>query len=78
MGQAQNARHVTTAHLGSRFAYFSIKLSCFFDDEDARFGPFAFQHERGRSAGKCAADDYDVVFEIHRPERMDFTASKRN
>ena len=66
MGQTQNARHVTTAHLCGRFAHLAIELGIFFNHENARFGPFALEHERGRSAGKRAADDYDVVFEIHR------------
>ena len=66
MGQTQNARHVTTAHLGRRFAHLPIELGSFFNDENARFRPFAFEHQCGRGAGKRAADDYDVVFEIHR------------
>ena len=66
MGQPQNSCHVTTAHFGSRFPNFAVELGCFFDDQDARFGPFPFEHERGRSARKRAADDYDIVFEIHR------------
>ena len=59
-------RHVTTAHFGSRFPDFAIELGRFFDDENARFRPFPFEHERGRGAGKRAADDHDIVFEIHR------------
>ena len=68
MGQAQNPCHVTTAHFGSRFADFAVELDCFFDDENPRLGPFAFEHERGRGTGKGAADDYDIVLEIHRNE----------
>ena len=65
VGQAQNSGHITTAHFGSRFTDFAIELGRFFDDEDARFGPFAFEHERGCGAGKRAADDHDIVFDLH-------------
>jgi len=78
VGQAQNTRHITTAHFGRRFSNLAIELSGFFDDEHACLGPFAFQDKRRRGAGKRAANDHDVVFEIHRSRRMDFTASKRN
>src|SRR4029434_833723 len=78
MGQAQDAGHVTTAHFGSRFPDLAVELDCFFDDKDARFRAFPFEHERGSSAGKRAADDYDVIFEIHRSKRIDFSGSKRN
>ncbi len=78
MGQTQNSGHVTTAHLGTRFADFAVELRVFLDDQDARFGSLALQHKRRCRAGKRAADDYDIVFEIHRPERMDFADSKGN
>ncbi len=72
MRQTQNPRHVATAHLGRRFAHLAIECSGFFDDQDTRFGVFAFQHERGCRAGKRAPDDHDVVIEIHPSKRMAF------
>jgi len=62
MGETQNSRHVTTAYFRGRFADFAIELGCFFDDQDTCFGSFAFEHERRRRAGKCAPDDYYIVF----------------
>ena len=78
MGEAQNPRHITTAHFGSRFTDLAIELSRLFDDEDARLEPFSFEHERGCGAGKCSADDYDVIFKIHATDKMDAGARKRN
>lgn len=78
MGQAQDPCHVTTAHFGGRFPDLAVELACFFDDEHARLGPFAFEHERCRGAGKSAADDYDVAFETHRNNRMDLPVPKGN
>ena len=72
MRQAQDPRHVATAHFGGRFAYLAIERSPFFDDQDARFGAFALQHEGRCRAGKRAPDDHDVVIEIHRSKRMAF------
>ena len=66
MGQTQNPRHVTTANFGGRLANLAVELDGFFNNEDTRLGPFAFEHERSRGAGKRASDDYDVEFEIHR------------
>ena len=70
MRQAQNARHIATAHFGGRFAHLAIERSRLFDDQDTRFGMFALQHEGRYRAGKRAPDDHDVVIEIHRPKRM--------
>jgi hypothetical protein len=72
MRETQNSRHVTTAHLGRRFAHLAIECRGFFNDKDTRFGTFALQHERGCGAGKRAADDHDVVIEIHPSKRMAF------
>ena len=46
--------------------------------ESARVGLLTFQHKRRCCAGKRAADDYDIVFEMHRPKRMDFADSNGN
>jgi len=70
MRQTQNPRHVATAHLGRRFAYLSIECSCFFDDQDTRFGTLALHYERSCRAGKRAPDDHDVVIEIHRSSQI--------
>src|ERR1043166_8516519 len=78
MGQTQNAGHVTTAHLGGRFAHFAVELGVFFDDQDSRFRSLPLQNKRGCRAGKCATNDYDIVFEIHCLKTMDFAGSKRN
>jgi len=78
MSQTQNTGHVTTAYLGTRFADFAVELRVFFDDQNARFGLLTLQHKRRCCAGKRAADDYDIVFEMHRPKRMDFADSKGN
>ena len=72
MRQTQDPGHVATAHLSSRFAHLPIERSSLFDNQDTRFGAFAFQHEGRRRAGKRATDDHDVVIEIHRPKRMAF------
>jgi hypothetical protein len=61
VGKTQNPDHVTTAHFCGGFADLAIELGCFFDDQNTRFGSFAFEHERRRRAGKSATDDYDVV-----------------
>ena len=66
MGQAENARHIATAHLGGGLADFAVKLRCFFDNEHPRIWPFPFEHKRGRGTGKRAPDDHDIVFEVHR------------
>jgi len=52
---------------------FAIELGDFFDDENACFWPFSFEHERSRRAGKRAADDHDIVF-----QKMAFGGRKRN
>src|SRR4051812_25077389 len=65
VGEAQNARHITTAHFRGRFADFSIERGCFFDDEDSCLRSFALQHEGRRCARKRATDDYHIVFELH-------------
>src|SRR5262245_32539308 len=70
MGQTQNPCHVTTAHLGRRFAHLAIECSCLFDNQDTGFVPFALQHERGCRARKRAPDDHDIVIEMHRSKRM--------
>ena len=72
MRQTQDPRHIATAHLRGRFAHLAIERSPLFDDQDTRFGVFAFQHERGCRAGKRAPDDHDVVIEIHPSKRMAF------
>src|SRR5215469_7697711 len=69
MGHTQNPGHVTAAHFRSRFADFAVEHGCLFDDEDACFGPFAFEHQRRRRAGKRAANDHDIVIEVHRVVR---------
>ena len=61
VGKTQNPGHVTTAHFCGGFADLAIELGCLFDDQDARFGSFAFEHERRRRAGERATDDHDVV-----------------
>ena len=61
VGKTQNPGHVTTAHFCGGFADLTIERSCLFDEEDARFGSFAFEHERRRGAGERATDDHDVV-----------------
>jgi len=70
MRQTQDPRHVATAHLSRRFAYLSIECSCFFDDQDTRFGTLALHYERSCRAGKRAPDDHDVVIEIHRSSQI--------
>jgi hypothetical protein len=71
MRKTQNPRHVATAHLGRRFTYLAIECSCFFDDQDTRFGTLALQYERSRRSGKRATDDHDVVIEIHRSSQIE-------
>ena len=66
MGQAENARHVTTADFSGGLADFSVELRCFFDDEHTRIGPATFQHQRGGGAAERPADKCYVV--IHREE----------
>jgi len=78
MRKTQNPRHVATAHLGRRFAYLSIECSCFFDDQDTRFGTLALHYERSCRAGKRAPDDHDVVIEIHAVHKLDVARLKRN
>ncbi len=75
MGQTQNPRHIATAYFGGRFPDLPVELSCFFDDKHPRVRPFAFEHERSRGAGKGTADDYDIVFEIHRNEDNGLTGA---
>ena len=70
MRQTQDPRHITTAHLGSRFAHLAIERRRLFDDQDARFRAFALQHEGRCRAGERAPDDHDVVIEIHRLKRV--------
>src|SRR6185436_594357 len=72
MRQTQYPGHIATAHLGGRLAHLAIERSSLFDDQDTRFGAFAFQHEGRCRAGECATDDHDVVIEIHRSKRMAF------
>ena len=66
MGQPEDPRHVTTAHLGGRFAYFAIELGRLLDDQDSGVRPATFEHDSGRGAGKRAADDRYIV--IHGEE----------
>ena len=66
MGETQNPRHVTAAYFCGRFTNLAIKLRIFFDDQDACLGSFAFQHQCRRRAGKRAANDHDIVIEVHR------------
>src|SRR5437868_5142048 len=61
MGQAENARHIATAHLGGGLADFAVKLRCFFDNEHPRIGPATFQNQSGRGARKRATDDCHIV-----------------
>src|SRR5438094_8281469 len=78
MGETQNPGHITTADFCGRFADLAIERGCLFDDKDARFGSFAFEHERRRRAGKRAANDYDIVIEVHRSRNNALPASKGN
>ena len=64
--QAKNARHVTAAHLGCRFADFAIERGVLLDDEHTRTRMLPLNHERRRRARKCATDDHDIVIKIHR------------
>ena len=64
MSETENARHVTTAQLGRRFADFAIELRRLFDDQNARVRPPALEHERGGRAGKRAADNDRVIIMI--------------
>ena len=66
VGQAENARHVATADLGSGLADFAIELRCFFDDEHARIRLATFQHQRGGGTGEGPTDNCHVV--IHGEE----------
>ena len=66
VSETENARHVTTAQLGRRFADFAIELRGFFDDQNACVRPLALEHERGGSAGKRAADNDHVIIMLHR------------
>jgi len=66
MGQAENARHVATAHLSGGLADFAIELRCFFDDEHARIRLATFQHQRGGGTGEGPTDNCHVV--IHGEE----------
>ena len=77
MGETQNPGHVTTAHLGSLFPNLAVERGCFFDNEDTRFGSLPLEDQRRRRAGKRAADDHDIVIEIHRSNRMDAASAKR-
>ena len=64
--QAKNARHVATAHFRGRFADFAIERGILLDNEHTRGRIFAPDHEpRGRT-GKSAADDHDIIIELHR------------
>ena len=77
--QAENPRHVATAQLGRGFADLPIELRRLLDYQDTRSRVLAFQHQRGRRAGKRAADNYDVVVKLHRRARMmDFGGGERN
>ncbi len=63
--QAEDPRHVTAADLGGRFAHLAIELARFLDDEDARAGLLALDHERRRGAGKRAANHYCIIVALH-------------
>jgi hypothetical protein len=65
MGEAQKSRHVTTTDLGGRFTDLAVELCGFFNDQYARFGAFALEHNRGRSAGKRSTDNCDIIIELH-------------
>ena len=66
MRKTQDPRHVTTAHLGGRFAHLAIELGRLLDDQDSGVRPATFEHDSGRGAGKRAADDRYIV--IHGKE----------
>ena len=65
MGETQNPRHVTTAHFRGRFTDFAIERSVLLDDQHAGGRVLAFDERRRRCAGKCAADDHDIVNRFH-------------
>jgi hypothetical protein len=71
MRQTQNPRHVTTTHLGGRFADLAIECGCLVNDQNTRLGAFTLQHERGCCAGKRAPDYHDVVIELHRRSQIE-------
>src|SRR6266480_210580 len=66
MSQPENPRHVTTADLGGRFAYFSIELGRLLDNHDSGLRTATFEHHGCRGARKRAADDRHIV--IHGEE----------
>ena len=66
MSQPENPRHVTTADLGGRFAYFSIELGRLLDNQDSGVRAATFEHHGCRGTGKGAADDRNIV--IHEEE----------
>jgi hypothetical protein len=76
MSQSEDPRHVATADLGGRFAYFAIELGRLLDNQNSGVRTATFEHERCRSARKRAADDRHIV--IHGEKMMRALAGKGN
>jgi hypothetical protein len=76
--QPEDARHVAAADLGRRFADFAIELSRLFDDEHARGGMLALDHQRRGRARERAADDHDIVIKHHAVWMMPFCRGESN
>src|SRR5947199_3514045 len=66
VSQPENPRHVTTAHFGGGFAYFSIELGRLLNNQDSGVRRATFEHHGRRGTGKGAADDRHIV--IHGEE----------
>ena len=64
-GQAENPGEKTTTYFSGRFADLAVELSRFLDDENVRVRPAALDQERGRGAGKGAAQDRDIILRLH-------------